>query len=278
MIRYFVGDDIAGSQDQDDPGGYRTYHERSKLYPTVERLKAVQAITEAERLRPLDGARHRHRGRLLPLDVDPACAFDRSGAPTSLAAALAARRSVRSFTGGPLPIETVGRLLRGSYYPTGHVLIAGAELALRTVPSAGALYPVDVYVALNHVAGAARGVYRYLPLAGALEAIRLDDGIGDALAAVCAPAPQVSDAAGAVLLSAHFGRLDAKYEQRGYRYALLEAGHLAQVLCLGAAALGIGALCQGAFFDDQANALVRAGEASESVVYIVLFGALASGT
>ena len=77
-------------------------------------------------------------------------------------------------------------------------------------------------------------------------------------------AKHAAQAAGAILLSVNFDRTVAKYGNRGYRYCLLEVGHIAQNFCLVAASLDLAVLCHGAFYDDFANALSAADGITKS--------------
>jgi SagB-type dehydrogenase family enzyme len=134
------------------------------------------------------------------------------------------------------------------------------------VPSGGALYPLEVYVALRR-----DGVHRYDPGLHTLEEHEHGDP-WPALEAAC-PLPGLLDGgSAALLLLAVFGRTRFKYGQRGYRFALLEAGHVVQNVALAAAALDVPALPLGGFYDAQVDELVGADGLEESVVYGVVLG------
>jgi SagB-type dehydrogenase family enzyme len=93
-----------------------------------------------------------------------------------------------------------------------------------------------------------------------------------ALEAACPLEGLLAGGAAALLVLAVFGRTRFKYGQRGYRFALLEAGHLVQNVVLAAAALEVPALPWGGFYDAQLDALVGADGVDESVVYAVVLG------
>jgi SagB-type dehydrogenase family enzyme len=141
----------------------------------------------------------------------------------------------------------------------------------RCIPSAGGLYPLELYVAVSRVAGIAPGVYHYDPRAHGLA--RLSDG--DSLDAIAASifVPEATQGAGAVfLITAMFGRSKIKYGERAYRFALLEAGHAMQNLLLGATALELGACPIGGFIDDRLNDILQIDGVEEAALYAAIVG------
>jgi SagB-type dehydrogenase family enzyme len=186
---------------------------------------------------------------------------------TSLWKVIERRRSSRRHGPGPLDLAHVALLLRAAYGTTG----AGpADVALRAVPSAGALYPLDVYVAAARLGGVDRDVHHYDPLRNVLERVRrFDPAELDALT----PYPELlRDAAAILVVVAAFWRTRFKYGQRGYRFALLEAGHLAQNLLLSATALDLASTPLGGFFDRQVNAFVDVDGLHEAALYVLPIG------
>jgi SagB-type dehydrogenase family enzyme len=104
----------------------------------------------------------------------------------------------------------------------------GHEFCERPVPSGGGLYPLELSVLVQRIEGLGAGVYHYVPLGHRLELVR-----GDALPSMLTAElflgqPYLIDAAAVIAISAVIERSFWKYEDRGYRYALLEAGHVAQ--------------------------------------------------
>jgi SagB-type dehydrogenase family enzyme len=155
--------------------------------------------------------------------------------------ALALRRSVREFAPEPLPLSSVSQLLwaaQGITDPRG----------LRTAPSAGALYPLDVYLVAGAVSGLRAGVYRYDPRQHRLSL----QSEGDRRAGVAEAALDqdwLAEAPAIVVLAAVYERTARKYGQRSARYVHMEVGHAAQNVYLQAAALGLGTTMVGAFRD-----------------------------
>ena len=183
----------------------------------------------------------------------------------ALGQAIERRRSVRRFSETPLSLEELSILLR---YSAG---ITDPTYELRAAPSAGALYPLELYLVLHNVAGLPRGVYRYLPQEHSLEKVREGDlreemvrsGRGQRFLGRCNLA---------VALVAVWERILRRYGERGRQYTFLEAGHIAQNISLVAASLGLGACAIGAYSDDEVNRLLGRDGAQEAVVYVMAVG------
>ncbi|MBX3187841.1 MAG: SagB/ThcOx family dehydrogenase [Labilithrix sp.] len=182
---------------------------------------------------------------------------------------LAARRSPRGgFRDAPIAAETLGALLDASLGET-------AE-GLRAWPSAGALYPLEIYLVATAVEGVSAGIHHFDPVAHRLAQIG-DPIAKEALAElVFARGPRGEDrwahAAGALVLTAVFARTQQKYGERGYRFAHIEAGHAAQNVLLAACALGLSALPIGGFCEDALGDALGLDPAVESPIYVVLLG------
>jgi len=178
----------------------------------------------------------------------------RLGAPGFTAApsvekALRQRRSVREYSGKPLTLEELSQLLWAAQGVTGR----GGE---RTAPSAGALYPLQLYLAVGDAPPLKPGVYAYRPADHALERI----GEGDRRTRLAdAALGQACVGAGAVVIvfAANYGRTTRKYGERGIRYVDMEAGHAAQNVYLEAASLRLGTVVVGAFDDDRIKGVLQ---------------------
>lgn len=163
-------------------------------------------------------------------------------ASATLASVLERRHSVREFADRPVELSELAEVLWaaiGVNRPDGR----------RTVPSAGALFPLDVYVVAGDVRGLASGVYHYLPVEHALE--RTADG--DRRAALVREALRqgwVARAPAILIVTAEYERTTVKYGDRGVRYAHMEVGAAAQSVYLQCAALGLGTTFVGAFDDE----------------------------
>jgi SagB-type dehydrogenase family enzyme len=182
---------------------------------------------------------------------------------------VAARRSRREYLPGPLPLEDLSALL---YAAQG---VTEPRWGFRAAPSAGALYPIETYVAVHDVEGLEPGLYHYAVADHALEPVRTGDlraplvvaGVGQEMlgtAQVC------------FILTAVFQRTRWRYRERAYRYILLEAGHIGQNLYLAATGLGLGACAVGAFLDDQVNDLLGVDGEEEAALYLLTVGKVAA--
>jgi SagB-type dehydrogenase family enzyme len=248
---------------------HRDFHAASGLARGVERRKVAVGPSAADRNALANPGKLYGTGRYdIPLPASDACCG------VTLDAALSARRSTRRFADRPIRFEQIGGSL-GAYRRSGQLDLPGRPLPLRTAASAGGLYPIEVYLAATRIAGLPPGVYHYRPTEAAIAAIRPGDGeLPGAVESLVLDPAQARSAAGAILLTARFGRTTDKYGERGYRYALIEAGEIAQTLALGAAAAGIGLVCHGAFYDRPADLMLGIDGLSEAVLVILLFGAL----
>lgn len=174
-----------------------------------------------------------------------------------LAAVLAARRSVRTFTDEALSLAQVGQLLwaaQGITDAAGH----------RTAPSAGAVYPLELYVVLPE------GVYHYRPAEHQLA--RLAEGdLREAMWEAGLRQDTLREAPAVFVVTGVYERTAARYGDRAERYVHLEAGHAAQNLALQAVALGLGSVPIGAMYDDQIQAQLGLPE-DHAPLYLIPVG------
>lgn len=183
----------------------------------------------------------------------------------SLATVVAGRSSCRQFADRPLSLSKLGSLLHAGYGVLDRVDFGG-EFLERPVPSGGALYPLELYVMAQNVEGLT-GAYHYVPLHHGLEVVH-DHRLPKLLTAeMFLGQPYLEAAAAVVVIAACLERSLWKYEDRGYRYILFEAGHVGQNLALCAAALGLGGLNLGGFFDDDVSSLLRLDPEREVPLY-----------
>jgi SagB-type dehydrogenase family enzyme len=189
----------------------------------------------------------------------------------SLGEALRRRHSTRSFRPDPLPLATLGQLLFCSYGVRGTKQIEGEYCYDRVSPSAGGLYPVELYTICQNVTGLQDGIYHYDARAHELEMLRVGH-FHKAVAGMMIGQDMVRDVNVVVLIAANFARTIWKYGQRGYRYVFLDAGHAAQNLYLVATALNLGVVSIGGFFDDELSSLACLPVPEERVIYAVCAG------
>ena len=181
--------------------------------------------------------------------------------------AVGERRSVRDFRPSPLSAVGLSQLLWSSQ---GVTKIMG-EYALRSAPSAGALYPVETYLSVQMVVGIEPGIYHYGVREHELELLRTGD-FREAVAEAALDQGFLAEAAVVFAWTAVFARSKWKYKERAYRYVYLDAGHIAQNLALAAVALGLGSCQIAALYDDEVNAVLGVDGKEESVVYMTAVG------
>jgi SagB-type dehydrogenase family enzyme len=141
---------------------------------------------------------------------------------------------------------------------------------LRTSPSAGACYPLEIYAVVGNAEGIAPGVYRYIPAEHALVQTVAGD-VRVALSEAAVGQQMIAAAPAAVFYSAVFERITERYGERGIMYTHMEAGHSAQNVYLQAEALGLGTCAVGAFIEPRAREVLRLPE-DEFPLYLMPFG------
>lgn len=182
----------------------------------------------------------------------------------SLEEILNQRRSIRSYKREPLTIEELSQLLWSAQG------ITEKSWGLRTAPSAGALYPLEIYVVIGNVRDLEVGVYKYIPETHSI--IKILDG--DRRREIYNSALQqesIIQAPVNFVIAAVFQRTAVKYGDRAERYVHIEVGHSAQNLLLQATALNLGAVPIGAFYDDKIKKALNLNK-DEEPLYIIPVG------
>ncbi len=172
------------------------------------------------------------------------------------------RRTVRSFSHKPILLADLSQLLwagQGVNSPEG----------FRTAPSAGALYPLEVFIVARNVSGLESGIYRYKPQNHSLTKIMSGEKQKD-LASAALGQQQIETAAANIILTAIVKRTSSKYGNRAERYVNMEVGHAAQNILLQVQSLGLGACPIGAFNDEKVKKLLQLKE--EEPLYILTIG------
>lgn len=181
--------------------------------------------------------------------------------------AISLRRSVRDYSTKPLNLSQLSQLLHSAQGITGE----WNGLELRSAPSAGALYPYEIYPIVNNVETLPQGIYHYGVTDHQLE--RMAEG--DFRKAILeAGLGQESLATSAVnfVMAAVFERVTRKYGDRGVRFVYMEAGHIAQNISLQSVSLGLGSVVIGAFSDRKMNQLIGMDGVKEAVIYLQAVG------
>ncbi|MFW6375861.1 MAG: SagB/ThcOx family dehydrogenase [Thermoplasmatota archaeon] len=233
---------------------WKEIHEVSSYYKN-QRSRSKEQVEKPDRYKSYESA------EIIDLsEVEE----DKTG---SLHEALETRKSIRQYSKESLSLEKLSYLLWAS---TG-VQREERGRKFRTAPSAGALYPIETYLVVNDVEGLENGLYHYLIKEHKLEKLEtedLRDEIADAALGqnMCAQAPVV------FIWSAIFNRTMWKYDERGYRYVFMDAGHIAENLALSAASMDLGTCQIGAFFDDKVDDVIGIDGEEEKSIYMTVVG------
>ncbi len=167
----------------------------------------------------------------------------------SIEQALLKRRSVRSYKSEPLTIVEISQLLwsaQGLTNPRGY----------RTAPSAGALYPLEVYLVAGNVRDLDAGIYKYQPHKHEI----VNTVQGDKRFELCHAAlnqGSIRNAPAVIVLCAIFERVTGSYGKRGIQYVHMEVGHAIQNVCLQAISLDLGSVVIGAFNDSHVKNIMN---------------------
>jgi len=170
----------------------------------------------------------------------------------SVEQAIRQRRTIRAFSSRILQLDQLSQLLWSAQGLT------GSRRFKRAAPSAGALYPMDVYavVGQNSVVQIDAGVYRYEPRAHMLALVTNQD-LRDRVARAAISQMWMANAPINLVITAEYSRVIGKYGKRGIRYAQIEAGHIGQNLFLQAEAVGLKAGIVGAFHDKEVAEVMK---------------------
>jgi len=180
-----------------------------------------------------------------------------------LSSLLARRHSQRDYSTTPLTLAELAALLWAAQGMT-------QRDAQRTAPSAGALYPLELYCLVGAVTGLEAGVYHYRPVPHAL-VLRQSGDRRVELADAALDQDWIAVAPLVLAFAAVFQRTTRKYGERGVRYVHIEVGHAAQNVCLMATSLGLGSVTVGAFDDAAVQAVLQLPE-SEAPLYLLPVG------
>lgn len=182
---------------------------------------------------------------------------------TSIEEALWQRRSIREYKDEPLTLKEVS-----------HILWAAQGITVswggRTAPSAGAFYPLEVYLIVRKAESLEPGVYHYLPEEHKLKNV-LEGDLSSELARAALGQTFVKTAPVNLVITAFYTRTTEKYGERGIRYVHMEAGHAAQNVYLQVESLGLGTVTVGAFDDKEVKKVLNLTQ-EETPLYIMPVG------
>ena len=181
--------------------------------------------------------------------------------PMSVEEALSRRRSVREYSDQPLSLQEVSQILWAAQGVT-------SPRGFRTSPSAGATYPMELYLTASRVTGLSCGLYHYQPDRHSLKLVT-ERELSRELAEASLSQSWIAAAPANLVIAAVYERTTRRYGQRGIRYVYMEAGHIAENVCLQAEALGLGTVVVGAFEDE---AVQKVLQIKEEPLYIMPLG------
>ena len=192
--------------------------------------------------------------------------------PSPEAPTLPAVGGVMSPSGCPLDLVTVARLL---HYSAGLIrrstLRSAGEVHYRAAASAGALYPIELYLVCRELPGLAAGIYHYAPATNSLSLLRSGDFRGN-LAGASAGHPAVADAPATIVCACVFWRSAWKYRERGYRYCYWDNGTILANMIATANSLGQSSEVLTGFIDSQVDTLLGLEPSSEATFCLVPIG------
>jgi len=177
------------------------------------------------------------------------------------------RKSIRKFSKEPLELSELSLLLFGM---TGLTRIY-PNFSFRTVPSAGGLYPIEIYPIVNNIEELDHGIYHYNIPNHYLELLSKGD-FRTEIAKGCLDQKIAFNSAVNFVWTAIIERSRWKYLQRCYRYIYMDVGHIGQNFYLIAEALGLGACTIGAIYDDEINKLLQIDGINETAIYVGVIG------
>jgi SagB-type dehydrogenase family enzyme len=184
----------------------------------------------------------------------------------SLEEAILKRRSRREYTKESLSLDQVSQILWAGQG------ITEEKTGFRSAPSAGALYPLDIYLVVGEggVEGLMSGVYQFLPKGHKIKLLQKGD-VRDSLMKTSSGQTFIAQAPVVLVITGEYERTTVKYGERGRQYVHLEAGHAAQNIYLQVESLGLGAVTVGAFSEEEISKILNLPKAHRPL-YIMPVG------
>lgn len=220
---------------------------------TTRKVERLPKMTPKPALNPLNEA---------PIDLpEPSKTGE-----TSLEETIEKRRSRRDFTSQALSLDQISQILWAAQGVTDEVR------GFRAAPSAGALYPLEIYLVVKDqgVEGLGPGVYHYRPDGHRLQ-IRVKEDVYPDFVQACLGQAAISQAQASLVIAAEYERTTGKYGERGRRYVEIEVGHVGQNVYLQAEALGLGTCAIGAYQDEEVARILNLPE-EQGPLYVMPFG------
>lgn len=240
---------------------WELFHENSKVERHAEPLSDEVVLSRMNELH--DSLNYRGFPSIdLPDELNPL--------KLSLGKVIATRSSIRDMAPLRISMKELSTLLHYSYGVT-QWKPQDSPRPSRAVPSAGALYPLEIFFHTAHVKGLDPGLYHYNPLHKNLRLLRR--GEDSTRIAECLLQPGIGlQASMVIFITALFERSVFKYGDRGYRYTMLEAGHVAQNITLVCNGLGLASVPLGGFYDREIDGHLEVDGILHSTIYIAAVG------
>lgn len=182
---------------------------------------------------------------------------------------LSGRRSVREYLESKITLEQLSYLLRNSFGINNNY--EDLDDSRRTYPSAGARYPTEVYPVILNGEDIAKGIYHYNVKENVLEKLKEGD-FTEKIKDLILMDIDIEDASMVLLITSVLRRSIAKYGERGYRYSLIETGHVGQNIYLTSSAMNLGTVAIGGFEDEVVNKLLELENSNEEPTYMFVIG------
>lgn len=245
------------------------YHENSKICPSNTELFAnIHTVNTTPKLRKIISRPFTTHPGMPSIPLPEATDFSSK----SFESTLRERRSVREFNSKPISLAELSSILfSGDGIVSEFQDVDESVWSLRTAPSGGGLYPIDMYCISFDVETLEKGLYFYNAHKHTLERIKNEDYRNDLVDATHLSSV-FETASCCIVLKCIMNRMNFKYGERAYRFALLEAGHIAQNLILGATSLGLASLPVGGFIDDRVNSILKIDGCEEFAIYLIAIG------
>jgi SagB-type dehydrogenase family enzyme len=179
------------------------------------------------------------------------------------------RRSIRQYSDQPLSLKELSWLL---WCTQGVKEVKSTPVTLRNVPSAGARHAFETYLLVNNVEGLKSGLYRFLAIDHKIIELSLETDLADKLTEACLNQIAVKKSAVTFFWIAVEYRMRWRYQERGYRYLNLDAGHVCQNLYLAGESIGCGSCAIAAYDDKAVNNIFNLDGKEKFVIYLATVG------
>ena len=249
---------------------YELYHENSKLRRgDVELYTWINLVNSDPTVRNIISKPILEYGNSNEI-ILPGINIDK---PVSLFKILTNRRSKRDFKKVECSLDKFSALLKFAIGENAETVYDdGVKWNFRYYPSGGGLYPIDVYIVVYNVEDLKKGIYHYNPKKHSLSKLSNSYTLKAVEASLPTLEKEIQTCSFFIILTSEMSRMSFKYQERAYRFALIECGHISQNLLLCATALELNAFPVGAFLDDEINAVLNLDGVTSNVQYINFFG------